>query len=94
MAQGISSSEPETVVAVKKCKPQADQMHYKALMMELKILSHLGRHLNVVNLLGACAKNIGRGEFCVVKIPSFAYMGINPQVEGILLGKGMSTTHF
>lgn len=26
----------------------------EALMTELKILSHLGRHENIVNLLGAC----------------------------------------
>lgn len=28
----------------------------QALMSELKIMSHLGPHLNVVNLLGACTK--------------------------------------
>lgn len=28
----------------------------KALMSELKILIHIGHHLNVVNLLGACTK--------------------------------------
>uniref|UniRef100_A0AAY4DE17 receptor protein-tyrosine kinase n=1 Tax=Denticeps clupeoides TaxID=299321 RepID=A0AAY4DE17_9TELE len=29
---------------------------YRALMSELKILIHIGHHLNVVNLLGACTK--------------------------------------
>lgn len=33
----------------------------KALMSELKILIHIGHHLNVVNLLGACTKP--GGEF-------------------------------
>lgn len=28
----------------------------QALMSELKIMSHLGPHLNIVNLLGACTK--------------------------------------
>lgn len=30
----------------------------RALVLELKILIHLGRHENVVNLLGAVTKNI------------------------------------
>lgn len=29
----------------------------QALMSELKIMSHLGPHLNIVNLLGACTKH-------------------------------------
>lgn len=33
---------------------------YKALMTELKILTHIGHHLNVVNLLGACTKQGGK----------------------------------
>lgn len=32
----------------------------KALMSELKILIHIGHHLNVVNLLGACTKPGGQ----------------------------------
>lgn len=28
----------------------------QALMSELKIMTHLGPHLNIVNLLGACTK--------------------------------------
>lgn len=34
----------------------------KALMSELKILIHIGHHLNVVNLLGACTKPGGEGD--------------------------------
>lgn len=30
-------------------------------MTELKILTHIGHHLNVVNLLGACTKQGGKG---------------------------------
>ena len=33
----------------------------EALVSELKILIHLGSHLNVVNLLGACTKKISKG---------------------------------
>lgn len=34
----------------------ATDSEYRALMSELKILSHIGNHLNIVNLLGACTK--------------------------------------
>lgn len=38
----------------------ATASEYKALMTELKILIHIGHHLNIVNLLGACTKNGGK----------------------------------
>ena len=63
MALGIRSFESETTVVVKRSKPQADIAHYKKLMMELKIISHLGKHLNVVNFLGACSEYMAHGEF-------------------------------
>ncbi|KAG2466136.1 INTU protein, partial [Polypterus senegalus] len=34
----------------------ATSSEYRALMSELKILIHIGHHLNIVNLLGACTK--------------------------------------
>ena len=33
------------------------------LLSELKILIHIGQHLNIVNLLGAVTKNIARGMY-------------------------------
>ncbi|CAL8081488.1 unnamed protein product [Orchesella dallaii] len=59
-ACGILDTEPITTVAVKMVKPNADESHFKALMSELKIMVHLGRHINVVNLLGACTKNLAK----------------------------------
>lgn len=38
----------------------ATASEHRALMSELKILIHIGNHLNVVNLLGACTKPNGR----------------------------------
>lgn len=32
----------------------------RALISELKIMVHMGQHLNVVNLLGAVTKNIAQ----------------------------------
>lgn len=37
----------------------ATASEHKALMSELKILIHIGNHLNVVNLVGACTKPNG-----------------------------------
>jgi hypothetical protein len=61
-AVGIKDSE-ETVktVAVKMIKSATNVAALEALVSELKILIYLGSHLNVVNLLGACTKQISRG---------------------------------
>ncbi|KAK2859469.1 hypothetical protein Q5P01_004089 [Channa striata] len=55
-AFGIDNSTSCRTVAVKMLKEGATASEHKALMTELKILSHIGHHLNVVNLLGACTK--------------------------------------
>jgi serine/threonine protein kinase len=62
-AVGVKDSE-ETVktVAVKMVKSQINAAAMEALVSELKILIYLGSHLNVVNLLGACTKNIHKGS--------------------------------
>eukprot|EP00064_Thunnus_orientalis_P000127 superscaffoldBa00000006_g127 len=56
---GISKSTSLDTVAVKMLKDGATASEHKALMSELKILIHIGNHLNVVNLLGACTKPNG-----------------------------------
>ncbi|KAK6297929.1 hypothetical protein J4Q44_G00309840 [Coregonus suidteri] len=53
---GISKNSSLDTVAVKMLKEGACASEHKALMSELKILIHIGNHLNVVNLLGACTK--------------------------------------
>nr|XP_033805031.1 vascular endothelial growth factor receptor 1 isoform X2 [Geotrypetes seraphini] len=58
-AFGMKKSPTCTTVAVKMLKEGATASEYKALMTELKILIHIGHHLNVVNLLGACTKHGG-----------------------------------
>lgn len=46
---------------------RADSHQQKALLDELKILIHLGHHVNIVNLMGAVTKNIPRGNiYCVL----------------------------
>ncbi|XP_058514843.1 vascular endothelial growth factor receptor kdr-like isoform X2 [Ochotona princeps] len=67
-AFGIDRASTCKTVAVKMLKDCATSNECKALMSELKILIHIGHHLNVVNLLGACTKPGGPlmiiVEFC------------------------------
>ncbi|XP_018410447.1 PREDICTED: macrophage colony-stimulating factor 1 receptor [Nanorana parkeri] len=53
-AFGMGKDDSALTVAVKMLKPSAHSDEKEALMSELKILSHLGHHQNIVNLLGAC----------------------------------------
>ncbi|XP_054461281.1 KIT proto-oncogene, receptor tyrosine kinase b [Anoplopoma fimbria] len=53
-AYGLCSADTLTTVAVKMLKPNAHATEKEALMSELKVLSYLGNHVNIVNLLGAC----------------------------------------
>lgn len=48
-------------VAVKMVRSQTNDAGMDALISELKILIYLGSHVNVVNLLGACTKQITKG---------------------------------
>ncbi|CAL8324386.1 unnamed protein product [Boreogadus saida] len=58
-AFGMDNSSSCTTVAVKMLKEGATDSEHKALITELKILSLIGHHLNVVNLLGACTNPTG-----------------------------------
>lgn len=65
-AQGICESDTVTTVAVKMVRRTTNPTYVRALASELKIMVHLGKHLNVVNLLGACTKNISKRELLVI----------------------------
>ncbi|XP_077519080.1 vascular endothelial growth factor receptor 1-like [Amblyomma americanum] len=65
-AIGLGPSGQPLTVAVKMLKERADMSQRKALMAELKILIHLGRHLNIVNILGAVTKNAAKGGLMVI----------------------------
>uniref|UniRef100_A0A3B4EHP9 receptor protein-tyrosine kinase n=1 Tax=Pygocentrus nattereri TaxID=42514 RepID=A0A3B4EHP9_PYGNA len=53
-AYGISKPGVSMQVAVKMLKDKHQAVEKEALMSELKMLTHLGHHTNIVNLLGAC----------------------------------------
>ena len=65
-AVGILPSEDETTVAVKMVKPPVDKSQLLDLMKEIKIMQHIGRHLNVISLLGACTTGIQKRELFVI----------------------------
>ncbi|XP_041863679.1 platelet-derived growth factor receptor beta-like isoform X2 [Melanotaenia boesemani] len=50
----LTGPKSTTKVAVKMVKTRTDAV--QSLMSELKVLVHLGPHLNIVNLLGACTR--------------------------------------
>ena len=45
-------------VAVKMVNSPMNSEDLSALMAEIKIMYHIGKHLNIVNLLGACTQNL------------------------------------
>lgn len=59
---GLRDDEERSPVAVKMCKSVTDPTHLRNLAIELKIMIHLGRHLNIVNLVGAYTSEIVKGE--------------------------------
>lgn len=65
-ADGLIDPNTTTTVAVKMVKRNVDALYIRALASELKIMIHLGRHLNVVNLLGACTRDINKSKFGLV----------------------------
>ena len=56
------SSESAKTVAVKMALSENNVTALEALVSELKVLIYLGSHLNVLNLLGACTKQISKGN--------------------------------
>ena len=65
---GIKENEAQTTVAIKTLHPYSNKDVLKSLMSELKIMSHLGQHPNIVNLLGAITTNIQRSELCITLV--------------------------
>jgi len=60
-AVGLKQDEPVSTVAVKMVRSKLNVAALEALVSELKVMIHIGSHLNVLNLLGAYTKNIAKG---------------------------------
>ncbi|TDG97302.1 hypothetical protein EPR50_G00224420 [Perca flavescens] len=56
-AYGINKPGVSHQVAVKMLKEKHQTVEKEALMSELKMLTHIGHHTNIVNLLGACTES-------------------------------------
>ncbi|XP_046666077.1 vascular endothelial growth factor receptor kdr-like isoform X2 [Homalodisca vitripennis] len=65
-AYELVESGVATTVAVKMVKRNSDVKKIRALASELKIMIHLGKHLNVVNVLGACTGDLNKRELLVL----------------------------
>lgn len=57
-------------VAVKTLKMGCNKKQLKLLIMELKIMTYLGEHLNIVSLIGACTENLVKRSKKTIKIHS------------------------
>lgn len=67
-ATGLIAGEPRTMVAVKRAKAPLKDEDMKALITELKIMIYIGKHVNVVNILGVVRENIkNRNYACFMK---------------------------
>lgn len=66
VALGIQPEVDETTVAVKTIKHTDKDEDIKALISELKIMIHMGKHVNVVNLLGAVTRDIRQRSLFVI----------------------------
>ena len=58
----------------------AEAVYIRALVSELKILIHLGKHANIVNLLGACTETIGIGKYSKSLIYDITQHPINSKI--------------
>ncbi|KAL1006505.1 hypothetical protein UPYG_G00073210 [Umbra pygmaea] len=56
-AYGISKPGVSQQVAVKMLKEKHETVEKEALISELKMLTHIGQHENIVNLMGACTNS-------------------------------------
>lgn len=57
------TTDTETVVAIKSCKPGADIIALRALLAEIKIMLYVGKAPNIVQILGANTSDLTRGIY-------------------------------
>ncbi|XP_037051483.1 receptor-like tyrosine-protein kinase kin-16 [Bradysia coprophila] len=60
------SSEGYLTVAVKTIESHADGCYIRSLLAELKILSRVGQHEHIVNLIGACTGELKQRKLYIV----------------------------
>lgn len=65
VASGLNGSEM-TVVAVKMTRDDGNIDQLKALASELKVLTHIGSHINILNVLGAITSELENGRLYII----------------------------
>ena len=79
-AFGLLGVLENRTVAVKMARSHHDKEALEALVCELKIMvhfNHLGSHLNVVNLLGACTKDLkGNNKLLQYNLKNFQMLSL------------------
>ncbi|XP_055617279.1 fibroblast growth factor receptor homolog 1-like isoform X2 [Toxorhynchites rutilus septentrionalis] len=56
-AQGLVKGQASTVVAVKMLKEGHTDADVKDLVCEMEVMKMIGKHVNIINLLGCCCKD-------------------------------------
>ncbi|XP_058467627.1 fibroblast growth factor receptor homolog 1-like isoform X2 [Malaya genurostris] len=56
-AQGLVKGQTSTVVAVKMLKEGHTDADVKDLVCEMEVMKMIGKHVNIINLLGCCCKD-------------------------------------
>ncbi|KAF2359275.1 Immunoglobulin I-set [Trinorchestia longiramus] len=64
--RGQIAGQDNPFVAVKKVKSLSNPSHLKGLESEAKIMMHIGKHPNIVNLLGICTAHVRSGELQII----------------------------
>jgi len=61
-----SGTFKNTSVAIKTTQPDAEVEYFRAMLKELKVMIHIGKHENIVNFLGFNTEYIRKGKKCII----------------------------
>lgn len=68
----LISGEAKTKVAVKRVKSPPKLKEITSLIMELKIMIYVGKHVNIVNILGVVHENLEKRKCVFINIYSIS----------------------
>lgn len=61
-SDGVSGSALNTIpVAIKTVKPNTNAQYLRSLLKEVKVMLYIGKHPNVIRLVGCCTENLRKG---------------------------------
>ena len=86
-AVGIGNKERNTKVAVKMLKVNATDRELSDLVSEMEMMKMIGKHMNIINLLGCCTQD---GRFDYEEIILTLSQKALQQVLGVRVGDGVT----